>query len=149
MVVRKGKPVLICEVYESKTKHYKRGIWVKHIFDVDIHAEFQRRAKQSGQLFTTTRARRREIATRLRAKYRQHGLTAKGQLVRGDAETAFCVRKPFHLLRHLGAQRTLRATGWNIAYVAKRGWKTAQELTDSYGEMPPEMELAAMDSVAF
>ena len=144
-----GKKILITKMYESKTKHYKNGIWIKHLFDTELHAEIKKRAAKSTKMFTVTRRRMREISTALKAKYREHGLLTQGQETQGDPETSYYLKKPYHVLRHLGAQRLLRATGWNVAYVAQRGWKTTQELVDSYGEMPPEMEIAAMKGAVF
>ena len=149
MVTLKGRPVMIMRVYESKTKHYKNGIWVKHLYDTDLHAQIKQRAKQSDKLFNLTAKRVTEIAQVFKAKYRQHKLTTQGQEKPGNPESSYCLKKPFHVLRHYGAQRMLRATNWNVTYVALRGWKTTQELIDSYGEMPPEMELEAMGNVAF
>ena len=54
---------------------------------------------------------------------------------------------PSHVLRHIGAQLLLKKTKWNVEFVAKRGWKKSQELVDSYGEMPPEIEMEVLDSI--
>ena len=150
MFTSKGRLIMALKVYESKTKRYRNGLWTKHLFDADLQKEIKRRAAtRPGRLFRCSRKRIGEIAQILKAKYIQHGLTAQGQLVHGDADTSYFLRKPYHVLRHSGAQRTLRATKWNVEYVAKRGWKKTQELIDSYGEMPEDIEMEIVGDVAF
>ena len=150
MIESKGRAIMVLKVYESKTKHYHNGLWTKHLFDAELQTEIKRRAAtRPGKLFYVSRNRIGEIAQTLKRKYAEHGLTAQGQLVHGDADTSYFLRKPYHVLRHAGAQRTLRATRWNVAYVAARGWKKTQELIDSYGEMPADIEMDIVGDVAF
>lgn len=146
-----GKTILITENFESKTAHYKNGMWEKHIFDPKLHDEIKsRKAAGYNFLFSDqTRDNDDYIVDILKEKYRKYGLTEQGQKTRGDPETSYFIRKPVHCLRHCGAQRLLRATGWNVAYVAKRGWKKPQELIDSYGEIPADIEHKMLGAVEF
>ena len=139
------------ENFESKTAHYKRGIWKKHIYDKDLQESIRLVAKRGKFLIE-----RRDyfkfniyIMDLLREYYVKHGLDSQGQAKLGDASTSYFIKKPVHALRHAGAQRLLLATDWNISYVSKRGWKKAQELSDSYGDMPIEQEFKTMQRVSF
>lgn len=145
-----GRLVFEMEVYESKADHYKKGIWKKHIFDRELQDSIRQVAKRGGEYiiedrnFWTATDRLRGI---LKGYYRKYGLTAHGRKVPNDAETSYFLTHAVHSLRHAGAQMALARTGWNLAYVAARGWKKTQELIDSYGEMPAEMELKAMEMI--
>jgi len=149
-----GKTVLITENYESKTSQYKKGIWKKYIFDETLqHIIRARKGRGMDTLFSLQakgpRGFKQEFIEMLKTKDHKHGLTEHGQEIQGDKNSSYFVKHPVHALRHAGAQRLLRATNWNVAFVAKRGWKTTQELIDSYGEMPPDMEAKALGEVAF
>lgn len=146
-----GKRILVTENFESKTSHYKNGMWTKYIFDAKLQDEIKRR-KAAGHdyLFSAdTRRNDQQIIDILKAKYRKHGLTEQGQRTPGDKESSYFITKPVHCLRHAGAQRLLRATGWNVAFVASCGWKKPQELIDSYGEIPAELRTKMLGAVEF
>ena len=145
-----GKNILVCKVFESKTQQYKGGIWSKHVFGRDIQAEFKRRANIQDTVFPHfTPTEDTALMNVLRQKYKEHGLLDLAQQHRGEAESSYFFKMPTHALRHAGAQRLLRATGWNVAYVARRGWKTTEELIQSYGEMPADLELHQAGNVKF
>lgn len=146
-----GKIIFETENYESKTSQYKRGIWKKHIFDLDLQESITRVSKRSQFLieernFTKFDDKIKKI---LRNFYSKYNLTSQGQSKLGDPNSSYFIKKPIHSLRHAGAQRLLLASNWSISYVSKRGWKTAQELVDSYGEMPIEQELKTMENITF
>lgn len=149
--LQNGKTVFEMEVFESKTSHYKRGIWKKHIFDSELQESIKIVSKKSDFLITDRVFHKFNpyILNTLRKYFRKYRLTSQGQAKLGDEETSYFIKKPAHALRHAGAQRLLLATDWNISYVAKRGWKKAQELSDSYGDMPLEQELKTMERIAF
>ena len=142
--------IMITKNYEAKTSHYKKGIWTKYIFDPNIQAQIKRREKTQEYLFTDRsqnfQSRMNEM---LRTEYRKYGLDKLAHRIEGDNETSYFIVKPNHTLRHAGAQRLLRATNWNVAFVASLGWKKTQELIDSYGEMPPELKARTLGAVEF
>ena len=139
------------ENFESKTSHYKRGIWKKHIFDKDLQESIRLVSKRSKFLIENRQFYPfdRHMKKILKELYKKYGLCPQGQRKMGDEDSSYFIRKPMHSLRHAGAQRLLLATDWNVSYVAKRGWKKTQELIDSYGEMPLQQELKTMDQVNF
>lgn len=145
------KVVFEMENFESKTEHYKRGIWKKHIFDLDLQNSIRVVSKDSKFIITDRGYLKfnKYIMNLLRDIYRRHGLTSQGQARAGVEDSSYFIKKPVHALRHAGAQRLLMATDWNVSYVAKRGWKKTQELIDSYGEMPIEQEMKTMERVNF
>ena len=145
------KIIFEMENYESKTSHYKRGIWKKHVYDSDLQESIKAVAKRSKFLIENRQFYPfdRHMKKILRDLYKKHGLTSQGQQRIGDEETSYFIKKPIHALRHAGAQRLLLATDWNVSYVSKRGWKKTQELIDSYGEMPLKQELKTMGRVNF
>lgn len=146
-----GKTILVTQNFESKTSHYKNGLWTKYIFDPKLQAEIKsRKAAGYDYLFSeATRKNDEPIIEILKEKYRKHGLTEQGQKTPGDRESSYFIAKPVHCLRHVGAQRLLRATGWNVAFVASCGWKKPQELIDSYGELPAELRTKMLGAVEF
>ena len=146
-----GKRIMTTENIESKTSQYKKGVWVKYIFDEAIQEAILRRAKKGQEYLFQDRSPkwRAHIIEVLKEQYRAHDLDKLAHLDEGDPNTSYFIAHPNHCLRHAGAQRLLRATKWNIAFVASMGWKTAQELTDSYGEMPPEVKAEQLEEVNF
>ena len=146
-----GNIIFEMENYESKTSHYKRGIWKKHIYDKELQESIRLVSKRSKFIIENRNYSRFNIYIMdlLRKIYIKHGLTSQGQAILGDPDSSYFLKKPVHVLRHAGAQRLLLATDWNISYVSKRGWKKAQELVDSYGDMPLEQELKTMEHVNF
>lgn len=145
-----SKKIMVVKVYESKTKQTKGGMWTKYIFDEEIQKQIIRRGKTDSKLFPNANNKwYKKIMEMLRSKYRQHGLTAHGQDIPGDPESSYFLNRPVHAFRHIGAQRLLLATNWNIAFVSSTGWKTSQELVNSYGEMPLSMKKKVLGSVTF
>lgn len=149
--LQNGKTVFEMEVFESKTSHYKRGIWKKHIFDSELQESIRIVSKKSDFLITDRNYHKfnNYILDVLRKYFKKYKLTSQGQIRTGDEESSYFIKKPVHVLRHAGAQRLLLATNWHISYVAARGWKKAQELSDSYGEMPLEQEVRTMEMINF
>jgi len=150
-LTQNNKRVLITKNYESKTSHYKKGIWTKYIFDESLQEIIKARKARGMEYLIEHRSEKAAIRYLdiLQDLFRKHGLTSQGQRIDGDPETSYFIEHTGHSLRHAGAQRLLRATNWNVAFVAKRGWKKTQELIDSYGEMPPEIEAQTLGGVEF
>ena len=146
-----GKPVYITQVYENKTKQYKKGIWTKYVFDPRIQKrlrEIQNQEKIFLEINTPNKLHNHMIPI-LKRYFKKYNLTDLARENQDDESTSFFLKRPTHALRHAGAQRLLLATNWNLGFVAKRGWKKVQELTDSYGDMPPAQEAKILESVEF
>lgn len=142
--------IMVMKVYEAKTSNYKNGIWTKYIFDEELQNAIKKRAKKSDMLFEDRSTKwLNHMNDVLKEQFENHGCFLKGQKKQGVQKSSYFNRKPTHTLRHLGAQRLLLATDWNIAFVASCGWKTAQELIDSYGEMPIAQKRKTLGRVAF
>ena len=142
IIKNKNKIVYTNEVYESKQdmkfpKYYTSEI-CKKVIDLRQKADsiymFDRRTKHHWL----------PHATALREMFRHFGFTDKGRQKPNDPETAYCIKKPTHTLRHFGAQRSLLLTGWNKDFVYPQGWKSSRELDQSYGEPPAEVRLKAL-----
>jgi len=131
------------EARESKTEYYNKGRWPKYITG-DRTKKAIEAAEARGRHVITERnfeAAKRKVYPALRAVYRELGLDKKHLVNQNDPESAYAMKKPSHALRHIGAQRWLRITGWNLQFVASMGWRSPAELTASYGAMPAEAKL--------
>ena len=145
-----GKQIMTLKAYESKTSHYKKGIWLKYIFDLQVQESIKLVHARGGGYIIEERGHV-ELMTKanypkLKEVYRHLGVDKLHLRDPEDDSSGYFMEHPSHVLRHCGAQRLLRKTRWNVEFVAKRGWKKSQELVDSYGEMPPEVEMEVLDS---
>lgn len=147
ITLKNGKTLYSMSNIETKTIQVKGGRWIKHIFDEDVRESIKLVNQRSQFLIEDRNYNKFNVHMKKLYKeiFQKHGLTSQGQKRIGVEDSSYFIRKPIHVLRHAGAQRALRMTNWNVAYVAKRGWNTTQELIDSYGEMPPEIELLALE----
>ena len=137
----KSGKYLKMEAYESKTLQYKGGIWTKYIYSEDVKEAVRIIAKRSPYVIEERDHAKIQdkVLPELRKFYREIGLANKHFKNQDDPSTAYALKKPNHTLRHCGAQLWLERVNWNTSFVARMGWKTAQELTNSYGEMPAAM----------
>ena len=92
---------------------------------------------------------RAKIYPRLRELFALVGLDKKHLATPNIPESAYVIRHPSHALRHIGAQRWLELTNWNVQFVADMGWRSSKELTDSYGRMPAEARLKLLGGITF
>ena len=145
---KKGETFYAMEVFESKTEHYKKGKWPKYIYSADTQESISIIKKRSDFVIEhRTDAATRQIYDDLKEVYR-HLRVDKIHLGNpADDTTGYFIHHASHALRHTGAQLWLRKTKWNVAFIASMGWKTTQELIDSYGEMPPEIRIQALDDL--
>ena len=128
------KTIYTHKVYESKQemefpKYYHTPVCRKAI-------DKRQKSKSPYMFDTRSRYNWTEHTEILKDMYRKFDLTVDGRLDPDDPETAYCIRKPTHTLRHYGAQRWLLLTDWNKDVVYPMGWKSSVELTKSYGEPP-------------
>lgn len=144
----RGKKVLAMRVYESKTAQYRGGLWIKHIFDPELITELEKITGRTYVFEDQLGQAVRGLNDMLRERYRAAGLDKFGRAAEDDPDSSYFIQRPTHALRHAGVQRLLVRSKWNVGYVAKHGWKTAQELVASYGEMPPEYELSVLEDMA-
>lgn len=64
-------------------------------------------------------------------------------------EVTYFYSKPFHALRHVGAQRYLELTNWNRAVVARLGhWLAEKTLEDHYGQVPDDVVIKLFKAVS-
>lgn len=137
-VETKSGPIWVMSAFESKTDYHNKGRWPKY-----IHGKRTREAIEAvkGRYVIEERNFRRakeQVYPALRAVYRELGLEGRNLVNRDDPTSDYVIKKPSHALRHIGAQRWLRLTNWNIEFVASMGWRSPTELTQSYGAMPAE-----------
>ena len=148
---KSGKKIMNLKAYESKTSQYKKGIWTKFVFDPDCQQSIEKvHSRGGGYVIENIRTRpqaAKEIYPKLKEVYRYLNVDKLHLRVPTDDTTGYFMEHPSHVLRHIGAQLLLKKTKWNVEFVAKRGWKKSQELVDSYGEMPPEIEMEVLDSI--
>ena len=139
-----GKEILFMEVIETKTIHINKGKWTKYITNPKL-IESIRRAEKHGLKFLYNSDMSRNTAYKkfLKDLKKLFKFLGKEQIHDG-----FFIARPFHALRHLGGQRLLDRTDWNLGLVCKiGGWHTAKELEDSYGKMPPERVLDGVEKI--
>ena len=141
-ITKNGKTVFIMKVFESKTEHIKGGIWKKWIHNQLLQSLIEKkRQKGYSHLWNdkdfTLDKMQQTISKQLKQVYIF--------LNKDKIHDGYFMRKPFHTLRHISAQKWLMRLRWNSSLVCKiGGWHTSKELDDSYGEMPEEMILEEM-----
>ena len=133
--------------YETKTE----TSWPKYIHGTDTKKSIDMVAKRGGYLIEERSYERakRIVYKNIRDVYRHLGLHTKHLANRNDPDSGYFMKHPGHALRHCGAQRWLRLTNWNIEFVAKMGWKTPTELTQSYGQMPAATQFKLLGGLNF
>jgi hypothetical protein len=132
----------VMEVIETKAEHINEGRWKKYIKTLDLQRSLEL-AKQKHYIKLHNLSRRQietTIVNQIREVYTHLG--------KAEVHQKYFMRKPFHCLRHIGAQLALETYNWNYAIVCKiGGWHTAKELEDSYGEMPEEKFLQLLSTI--
>jgi len=132
----------VMEVIETKTEHLNGGKWKKYIKAQDLQKSLIM-AKNKGYTKIHNNLSKRDfdkLSIQLKELYTYLG---KDQIHDG-----YFMRKPFHTLRHIGAQLWLEVTNWNYSIVCRiGGWHTAKELEDSYGKIPEEKFVEIMSRI--
>jgi len=144
-----GRTIYIMKAFESKTEHYRKGVWKKWITSPDVQASID--AVKGGHVITERRYDHatKQIYPKLKEVYKHLGLDKKHLVNPRDEESGYFMRHPSHALRHCGAQRWLRLTNWNVPFVASMGWKKPDELLESYGQQPAAMQLKLLEGLRF
>ena len=136
---KKGKPIYIMSVYESKTDHIKGGKWTKYITRKDTQISIDL-LKQRGcdRIIESTSPRyifQKDIREKLTRVYQHIG-----------KNEVYFFHRPTHVLRHIGAHYWLSKTNYNYGIIAEvGGWNTIDELKKSYGQIPPEKILEMIE----
>jgi hypothetical protein len=135
---RKGKTTYIMTAFESKTKHIKRGKWIKYITRANTQKSIDiLKARGADRIFESRIAKRnfrRQINDSLREIYKHLG------------KSSYFEEHPTHALRHIGAHYWLAKRRYSYGLVAMiGGWNTIDELRKSYGEIPPEKVLEMIE----
>lgn len=141
-ITKNGKQVFIMKVFESKTEHIKGGIWKKWIHNELLQSLIEKqRQRGCSHLWNDKDFKLDKMQITISKQLKQLYIF----LNKDKINEGYFMRKPFHTLRHVSAQRLLMKFHWNSALVCKvGGWHTSKELEDSYGEMPEEMILEEM-----
>ena len=130
-------------VTETKTIQHKKGKWKKIIFDADTQEGIRISQKYGDYLIQERRIGiiETQLYPQLKEVYLHLNKSNLHCRIENDPSTSYFLEHPSHVLRHCGAQIWLRLTKWNVEFVAAMGWKKAQELIDSYGEMPSDVRM--------
>lgn len=145
-----GKPIYIMEVYESKTKHIKRGIIKKYIKNPDLQASIDKVRERGGEFVVEKRMGQTMFTTHFGGIFRELWIylgKEKLHLANPEDETSgYFMKHSIHALRHIGAHFHLRKSRYNFGLVASiGGWKKIDELKDSYGELPDDVKISMME----
>lgn len=137
--------------FESKTEHVGGGMWPKYIHGADTKAAIDAVAERGNYVIEDRSFARatRVVYANLKTIYRHLGVDKLHLKNPRDPDSGYFIRHPGHALRHCGAQRWLRMTNWNIEFVATMGWRTPNELTQSYGRMPAEAQFKLLGGLKF
>lgn len=133
-----GRTTYIMTAFEPKTKHIKRGKWIKYITRASTQKSIDIiKARGVNRIFESKIAEdkfQRQTNDNLREIYRHLG------------KSGYFEEHPTHALRHIGAHYWLSKKDYNYGRVAMiGGWNTIDELRKSYGEIPPEKVLEMIE----
>lgn len=168
---KKGKIIFFMTAFESKTKHIKNGKWTKYITLEEVQQSLRLQKARGLQFIWTDRQKcadsytkrygkkekivtldnkYEELATQLREIYAHVGkipnLDELYKIKDTEHTNNYFFNHPFHSLRHIGAHYWLDKKDYNATLVATiGGWHTQDELTKSYGEIPPEKVVELME----
>jgi len=122
------------EMFESKTKNVRAGIWYKWIKRTKTQESLLALKKRGG-----TRIYESDFSKTKFLDQMNDQLKELYTYLKKDPDSLF-FKKPSHSLRHLGAHYWLSKGNYkNHVEVAKLGgWNTIDEMIKSYGEFPPE-----------
>jgi hypothetical protein len=136
---KKGKPIYIMSVYESKTDHIRGGKWTKYITRKDTQTSIDLLKQRGCDRIIESTGPRYIFQKNIREK-----LTRIYQHIGKNEEYFF--HRPTHVLRHIGAHYWLSKTNYNYGIIAEvGGWNTIDELKKSYGQIPPEKILEMIE----
>lgn len=144
---REGKTIYIMTAFESKTEHIKGGKWTKYITRPQTQKSIDLlRARGGGMIYEN---KDNLSAIRFGIKMREEMKKLYTYLGKAEVHNGYFMSHATHVLRHVGAHYWLAKTKYNYGVVAMvGGWNTPNELKKSYGEMPHEVVLEMIESVA-
>lgn len=133
-----GKKIYIMTATESKTEHIRGGKWNKYITKKETQQSLDLlRARGCTKIYESKLSRyafQIEIRDKLVQIYKHLG-----------KNTHYFLNHSTHVLRHIGAHYWLSKTNYNYGIIAEiGGWNTIDELKKSYGQIPPEKILEAI-----
>jgi len=135
-VTKKGekRTTFFMQMYESKTKKIRDGIWDKWVKRPDTQESFRALKKRGG-----TRIWESDLTKSKFIDQMNDQLKDLYKFLGKDPDSLF-FKRPSHVLRHLSAHYWLSKGNYkNHVEVAKLGgWNTVDEMIKSYGEFPPE-----------
>lgn len=135
---RTGQTTYVMTAFESKTKHIKKGKWIKYI---------TRGNTQKSIDLIKARGETRIFEPHInKHKFRKQTNDSLKEIYRHLGKSGYFVEHPTHALRHIGAHYWLAKKNYNYGIVAMiGGWNTIDELRKSYGEIPPEKVLEMIE----
>lgn len=133
-----GKTIYIMTAIESKTEHIRGGKWNKYITKKETQESLDLlRARGCNKIYESKLSRNAfqvDIREKLVQIYKHLG-----------KNTHYFLNHSTHVLRHIGAHYWLSKTNYNYGIIAEiGGWNTIDELKKSYGQIPPEKILEAI-----
>ena len=150
IVMMNKKPVYVMTVFESKTKHIKKGKWEKYITRKNTQKSIDLVKKRSNFVIEERDLAKiqTEIYAQLRQIYKHLQIDKLHLEISDDDSTGYFMQHATHALRHCGAHLWLRRTDYRYEIVADiGGWNTIDEVRKSYGEMPANIKLEILGKV--
>lgn len=139
----KNSVTYIMEVTESKTKQIKGGKWTKYITRPETQQSIDALKNRGGfRIYETENRKKSDIKEHLKCSLIEIFLYL------GKSHHYFYTHTN-HVLRHIGAHYWLAKGNYrNHVIVAKiGGWNTVDEMIKSYGELPPEKVIEAVEDM--
>ena len=136
---KRGKIALLIEAFESKTKHINKGIWQKYIVRKDTIESLKLLKSRNGTKIYESNL--------LRFQFKKWIQSCMKEVYRHLGKDGIFLRRPTHVLRHLGAHYHLAKGNYtnHIIVAELGGWHTVDEMVKSYGKLPPEKLLEEVD----
>ncbi len=128
--------------YESKTKHIRGGKWLKYITRPNTQKSVDLLKERDGIKIWEAKLTKKKFQEEMRdAMFEIFLHLSKTNL--------YFYQHATHVLRHLGAHYWLAKGNYqNHVVVAKiGGWNTVDEMIKSYGELPPEKVIEAVENM--
>ena len=124
------KTAYVLQVYESKTKHLKKGMYDKYITIPEIQQSIDAVAKRGNYLIENRKdGDISRLYKEIKKLYKFLGLENKWLTDVNEENSGYCMKHPTHSLRHFGCQLWLQRLGFSaIGLVAMMGgWHTIDE----------------------
>jgi len=133
------------QMYESKTKNVKDGMWFKWIKRTKTQESLLALKKRGGTRIYQSDLSKTNFLDQMNAQLKE-----LYTFLKKDPDSLF-FKKPSHSLRHLGAHYWLSKGKYkNHVEVSKLGgWNTIDEMIKSYGEFPPEKMNEYLDEYSY